>query len=66
MHDVKLFRLFSPAKQKTAGAWRNALAEAKKNDGSKQKKPEEPAVNLFEQARQHYDEMCAGEDGKGE
>ena len=66
LHDVKLFRLFSSAKQKTAGAWRNALAEAKKNDGSKQKKPEEPAVNLFEQARQHYDEMRAGEDGKGE
>ena len=55
--DIKLVRVFSAAGEKLSGAWQNALAEAKKKDSEKQDKSEEPQVNLFEKARQHYDEM---------
>ena len=66
LKDVKLCRIFSKAGRKFSGAWQNALSEAKNSARKKQEKPEEPTVNLFEQARQHYDEMHSEEESKGE
>ena len=65
LHDVKFFRLVSGAKGKMSGAWQKALAEAK-SSAARQEKPEEPQINLFEKARQHYDEMQSEEEEKGE
>lgn len=59
--DIKLIRVLSSAGHKLSGAWNAALSEARKNAGDGQQKPEEPQVNLFEKARQHYEEMNAGE-----
>ena len=65
LHDVKFFRLVSGAKGKMSGAWQKARAEAK-SSAARQEKPEEPQINLFEKARQHYDEMQSEEEEKGE
>ena len=64
--DIKLIRILSGAGGKLSGAWQKALAEAKRNADAKQEKPEGQQVNLFEKARQHYDEMQNEEKNKGE
>ena len=65
--DIKLVRIFSKAGTKLSEAWQSALDEAKKKASEKEEEPEQPQVNLFEKARQHYDEMHDAEsDEKGE
>ena len=64
-NDIKLIHMLSVAGGRLSGAWNNALAEAKKKAYEKQEIQEEPQ-NLFEKARQHYDEMNPEESGKGE
>ena len=54
--DIKLFRFINGCVGKLSRAWEKALDEAKTKAADKQK-AEEPQINLFEQARQHYDEM---------
>lgn len=63
--DIKLIKGLSTAGAKLSGAWQKALDEAKKSAAEKDK-PEEPQVNLFEKARQHYDEMNREDTDKGE
>ncbi len=67
-NDIKMIRMISSAGEKLSGAWSNALAEARTSAARKEErdKPEEPQVNLFEKARQHYDEMHSGEEENGE
>lgn len=63
--DIKLIKGLSTAGARLSGAWQKALDEAKKSAAEKDK-PEEPQVNLFEKARQHYDEMNGEDTDKGE
>ena len=63
--DIKLIKGLSTAGARFSGAWQKALDDAKKSAAEKDK-PEEPQVNLFEKARQHYDEMNGEDTDKGE
>ena len=65
LKDVKLIRVISGVGGRLSGAWSRALAEAKKKESMKREQ-EKPQVNLFEKARQHYDEMQDRENEKGE
>ena len=67
--EIKLIRVLSAGGDKLSEAWKNAMEEAKKSAAQKEAKKEEnqePQVNLFEKAKQHYDEMQQSEDEKGE
>ena len=64
--DVKLFAKFSLLHRKFSAAWSKALDDAKKKAAEKQEPPEELKGNLFEKARQHYDEVYSENPDKGE
>ena len=63
LNDIKIMRLCTGAGKKLSAAWKNALAEAKKNASDKEEDHQEPQ-NLFEKARQHYEEMNAEDSEK--
>ena len=64
--DVKLFANLSLLRSKFSAAWAKALDDAKKKAAEKQEPPEELKGNLFEKARQHYDEVYSENPDKGE
>lgn len=60
--DIQLVKNLSSMKDKLSAAWKNALNEASNQSQSKPDTQEEPQINLFERARQHYDEMNSEEE----
>ncbi len=64
LNEIKLVSSFSGVRVKLSSAWKKALREASQNAQTRQEKQEEPQINLFERARQHYDEMNSAEDDR--
>lgn len=64
--DIKWIKGISSMGSGLSAAWKNAVAEAKKESAGSKDAQEEPQINLFERAKQHYDEMQDDETTEGE